>query len=154
MVKFGIYSFIATIMLGTLIGCTNQPPKIVYKTVDVPVQYTPAPPAVTRPVLDITTLTPAQKADIGELGKAYVITAKQLMQYSCLLEKVYDQYQVLSSKNPTLTPASSSSVAAPASTTALSESDAVTQANAKISSIVTQITLSPQDYNDCNKVAQ
>jgi hypothetical protein len=149
MVKAGIYSFIATIMLSTLIGCTNQPPKIVYKTVDVPVQYTPAPPSVTRPVLDITTLTPAQKADIGQLGQAYVITAKQLMQYSCLLEKIYDQYQVLSTKNPALTPASSSSVAP----VALSESDAVAQANAKINSIVKQIQLTPQDYNDCNKVA-
>jgi hypothetical protein len=151
MVKTIIYSFIITIGLGTLVSCKTQPPVIKYKTVDVAVQYTATPPPVTRPTLDVTTLTPAQKADIGELGKAYVITAKQLMQYACLLEKVYNQYATMAKNNPSLTPSSSSTAATPAVASSVA-SASIQSATTQVSNIITNITLTPQDYQDCAKV--
>ena len=86
----------------SLFACADQPVKTVYQTKEVPVYVVPAPPTVVRPTLVITTLTDAQKADLGELAKAYSISLKQAMQYSCSLENIVNAYAALAAKAPSL----------------------------------------------------
>lgn len=91
---------IIIVMVLVLCACTTQPPtKIVYQTVDIPIEYTPKPPRVDRPVLAIDTIVAADQKKIGVLSEAYVITVEQLENYSEKLEKIIATYDDLSKKN-------------------------------------------------------
>lgn len=93
-----------TIIIGLLSmvsACATAPPivQIEYKTVEIPVPYAPKPPVVDKPVLDVTTLTPAQKEDLGELSKSYKISLIQVENYADDLEKIIKKYDDLSKAN-------------------------------------------------------
>lgn len=101
MVKYKI--IIPIIMaIAMLAGCTPQV-KTVYQEVKVPVYVFTKTPDHPRPQLYISTMTEAQKNDIGELVKGYSISFKQVMQYACIMEKILDKYDALAAQEPTTT---------------------------------------------------
>lgn len=93
------------LLCGVILGlsaCSILPapaPHVVYQTVNKPVYYVPAPPHVTRPVLDINTLPSAQQNDIGQLVAAYKISIKELEDYAIQLETIINKYDTLSKSN-------------------------------------------------------
>lgn len=91
---------LSLVLVAFLSGCKTNPPivKTEYKNVYVPVYVVPGPPEVQEPVLATDTLTEAQKQDIGELAKAYVIENKQLRNFNGLLLEIVQKYAEMASK--------------------------------------------------------
>lgn len=88
--------YITLIILSlSMMGCVAPRVKTVYQDKYIPIPYIPAPPHVEEPEYYSNTLTEAQKEDIGELTKAYVIDSKQAVSYAENLKKVYDSYTKL-----------------------------------------------------------
>lgn len=81
----------------SLAACkTKSDPKIVYKTVNVPVYIVPAPPPIERPVLVLES-TPLEQLNSSDAAyvKALVASFKQLTGYAEELETVYNKYMQL-----------------------------------------------------------
>lgn len=95
---------IPIIFLVSLFGCKPAEVKTVYQNVYLPTYIVPKPPMPDKPTLYISTMTDAQKADIGELSKGYVISFKQVMQYACLMNKIVNKYNDLSNEKPGTVP--------------------------------------------------
>jgi hypothetical protein len=147
MVKY----ILAALIFASLIGCVSQPVKTVYQEKDIPIYIVPAPPIVKQPVLAITSLTPAQQNNIGELTKAYNISLKQTMQYACQLKNIVDEYTILAASSPSLI----SPVPLPVamsfslSTPSISQILSVIKPNTPLTATVPTIT--PNVAKDCNK---
>jgi type IV pilus biogenesis protein CpaD/CtpE len=95
-----VKEIVITITIALLSACAVAPPaKIVYQEVKIPIIVVPAPPKFERPVLEIDKLSDLQKEDEGQLAKAYVITIKQLEDYSDRQQQSIDKYDDLSKQN-------------------------------------------------------
>ena len=97
-------NYILAASLLILTGCFAPKEHIIYKEVKVPIVKVLAPPVVNKPELAITTLTPEQKDDLGELAKAYKITIMQLEQYVTILEDILAKQKELADKENIVTP--------------------------------------------------
>jgi hypothetical protein len=93
MVKKIILVLLVAFMLP---ACTTPQIKTVYVDKNIPIPYVPHPPSISRPILDIQTLTPKQKADNGEMIKSLVISLHQATNYACSLEIIVNEYKDLS----------------------------------------------------------
>lgn len=83
------------ILLVLLVGCSAKDPIIKYEYVEkrVPVLAVPAPPDVSPPVYETTTLTASDKNDIGKVAKAFVVENRQKDGYITVLEAIIDKYR-------------------------------------------------------------
>ena len=89
---------LAAVFLLAGCGATTQTVKEVeIQEVKVPFLYCPAPPRVSRPILVIDTLTPADRADPGKVAQAYKASFIQLRGYAVNLEQILAQYNETSS---------------------------------------------------------
>lgn len=105
--------YISIGLVLALTGCaTTQSCVPVIQTepvnVYIPIDQTQVPPDVVPPVLYASTLTPAQKADIGELSKAANVTIVQLEGYITQLKAVVDKWKQLAAQNVPVVNATSS----------------------------------------------
>jgi len=76
----------------------KQPPKIVtvIKTVEVEIPIAtqcPIPDDITKPVLEISKLTPADKDDFRKVASSYVVSLAQCMSYAEQQEQQLDSYR-------------------------------------------------------------
>jgi hypothetical protein len=92
---------IITALFALLVGCAypNPKPVIEVQTVEIPIEYTPAPPKVERPALAIDTISSEDSKSIGLISEAYVVTVAQLEDYSKKLEAIIANYDDLSKHN-------------------------------------------------------
>jgi hypothetical protein len=81
-----------TVMLSLLLTACSTQIKTVYQDRYVPIILVPPPPELTVPEYYINTLTEEQKQDIGEVTKAYVVSAQQAQNYLSNLKEVYNLY--------------------------------------------------------------
>ena len=77
-----------------LTGCVKQDvvKEVEIQEVKVPFLYCPAPPRVSRPVLIINTLSPADLTDPGKVAQAYKASFIQIRGYAENLEQILQQY--------------------------------------------------------------
>lgn len=82
-------------------GCATRPPveHVVYVDKYIPIPIVPNPPTVKKPDYYANSLTEEQKNDIGELGKAYVISSQEAVNYTRNLEEVYEVYKDMAARS-------------------------------------------------------
>ena len=90
---------IITVLALMMFGCATPRTHTEYQKVYIPTLYCPAPPDIIAPEFYANQLTEEQLTDIGELTKAYVVSAQQSLNYNASLRAVYNLYVDLAEKS-------------------------------------------------------